>query len=131
MDQGQARPMTSISSANYTRPGTTSSRFDPLGQGRVSGAVLVKKSETSPEAAAREMEKKVNNLMEECCMLRAREDGRGALEKAKETYKKERQLDKWRQSNNITEAMNPDLSYAVQVNLANEYVDPRDCTGDY
>jgi hypothetical protein len=31
-DPSSARPMTSISAANYQRPGTNTNRFDPMGQ---------------------------------------------------------------------------------------------------
>ncbi len=91
------------------------------GLGRAPSTGLIKKSEASPEAAAREMEKKVNQLLEESSTLSVKGDHRAALEKAKECVKKERQLAKMREQANIMDSMNLDLTYAVYFNLANEY----------
>jgi hypothetical protein len=118
---GPVRPMSSINAANYNaaRPGTYN-KFDPLNQGGKGPApALIKKSEMGPEPEAREMEKKINALIEESAMATMKGDSRLALEKAKEALKKDRQLAKHREQNNIMDGLNLELSYAVYFNLAN------------
>lgn len=50
--------------------------------------MLVKKSETSPEMAAREMEKKVNSLIEESAIATVNGDPKKGLEKAKDAQRR-------------------------------------------
>jgi intraflagellar transport protein 88 len=94
---------------------------------------LIKKSESSAEAAAREIERKVNQLLEESSIafykglslcdseITVLGEPRAGLEKAKEAAKRERQLAKQREANSIVDGMNFDLTYAVYFNLANMY----------
>eukprot|EP01138_Halocafeteria_seosinensis_P014830 gb/GECG01015140.1/.p1 GENE.gb/GECG01015140.1/~~gb/GECG01015140.1/.p1 ORF type:complete len:821 (+),score=127.75 gb/GECG01015140.1/:1-2463(+) len=127
--QGQgtdsARPLTSVKGAGYqSKPGTSSGRqsFDPMGQQALGPAPpLEEKSENSPEDKAREMEQRVNTLIESSAEASARGDSVLALERAKEAGKRERQLCKFRESQNLMENMNIDLTYCVIFNLANAY----------
>lgn len=122
-----ARLMTSVGGAGYqSKPGTSSTRaaagFDPLNQGnRGPAPPLVKKSDNSPEDMAREMEKQVNALIEASADAAARGDAVQALERAKEAGKKERLLQRHRESNGLVDQINMDLTYAVCFNLANAY----------
>ncbi len=70
---------------------------------------------------ARDMEKKVNLLLEESVVGTSRGDVRLGLEKAKEAQKKERALGKFREQNGLVDGINLDLTYAVHFNLANQF----------
>ena len=124
------RPMTSIRAAGYTSqprtaiPGTAAQRgvFDPFNvAGRGPPPPLKERSENSPEDKAREMERKVNELMEEAAILASKGQVESALDKAKEAGKRERVLVKFRQTNNLPDAINADLTYAVLFTLACMY----------
>ncbi|PRP76921.1 intraflagellar transport protein [Planoprotostelium fungivorum] len=115
---GPARPMTSIGSAGYNSGRPQSGRYDAGGPG---GRGPVKKLEISPEIEARNMEKKVHSLIDESAVYTARGEPRVALEKAKEAIKKEKALTKYRESKELHETQNPDLTYVVYFNLANQY----------
>ncbi len=65
--------------------------------------------------------KQVNTLLEESAIANSENKLAMALEKAKEAAKKERQLCKYRESNNLGDQMNIDLTYAICFNLANQY----------
>eukprot|EP00276_Gloeochaete_wittrockiana_P005178 CAMPEP_0184657556 /NCGR_PEP_ID=MMETSP0308-20130426/20301_1 /TAXON_ID=38269 /ORGANISM="Gloeochaete witrockiana, Strain SAG 46.84" /LENGTH=874 /DNA_ID=CAMNT_0027095527 /DNA_START=32 /DNA_END=2656 /DNA_ORIENTATION=+ len=120
------RPMTSVKAAGYTsqgnRAGTAAGRgvFDPLGA-RGPAPALQKRSENSPEEMARELEKKVNALIEESSMANKMGDLSLALEKAKQAAKQERALCKQRESNGLADQINIDLTYSVCFNLAVQY----------
>lgn len=82
-----------------SKPGASSGRqsFDPVGQQALGPAPpLEEKSENSPEDKAREMEQRVNTLIESSSEAAARGDSVLALERAKEAGKRERQLCKFR-----------------------------------
>ena len=115
--------MTSVRGAGYSSgpaPGAKSV-FDPLQQGAKGPApALQKRSDTSPEHLAREMEKEVNSLLEESASLAVRRNFPSALDKAKEAVKKERALCKHREKANLADQINYDLTYAVNFNLANQ-----------
>ena len=119
------RPMTSVKGAGFQskpKAGGAGS-FDPLNQAsRGPAPPLAEKSENSAEDQAKEMEKQVNRLMEESATLAAvKGDLMGALDKAKECGKRERQLCKLREQNGLMEAVNLDLTYASLFNLASCY----------
>ena len=68
---------------------------DPLNQGRKeSGAALLKKTDASPEEQAKDLEKKVHEILEQSAMLTKKEDYAAGLEKAMEAKKRERALNK-------------------------------------
>ena len=121
---GEARPMTSVSGAGFQSAAKDQSRgtFDPMGAvNKGPAAALAEKSENSPEDKAKDMEKTVHRLIEasaECLYVK---DTRGALEKAKEAGKAERNLCKFRESKNLTDQINLELTYAICFNLANAY----------
>jgi len=117
-----ARPMTSNRAAGYTAAGGKGPKgvFDPMGQGNDRGPAkpLEKKTELSQEEKLREMEKEIHRLVEQSAMTREQGNLREALEKAKEAGKKERQLCRLRETQNLLDQLNVDLTYAVCLNLA-------------
>lgn len=64
------------------------------------------------------MEAKVHALIEACADAAAKNDSVMALERAKEAGRKERQLVKFRDANNMSEQINMDLTYCCAFNLA-------------
>jgi intraflagellar transport protein 88 len=118
-----ARPMTSNRAAGYTAANKNGNKvFDPLNQGeganRAVAKPLEKKTEMSPEEKLREMEKEIHRLVEESAITREQGNLREALEKGKEAGKKERQLCRIREQQNLLDQLNVDLTYAVCLNLA-------------
>ncbi|KAG1678869.1 hypothetical protein FOA52_003537 [Chlamydomonas sp. UWO 241] len=114
-----ARPMTSVKGAGYSS--TQNRKYNPMNGAPSSGtgAKLLKKGEQgSPEEIAIEMEKKVHLLLEESAVLNAKADYSGGLEKAMEAKKRERNLTKYREANNLSESVNIELMYATEVHLA-------------
>jgi intraflagellar transport protein 88 len=114
-----ARPMTSNRAAGYTAANKGNKVFDPMGQGDKGPAKpLEKKAELSPEERLREMEKEIHRLVEVSAITREQGHCREALEKGKEAGKKERQLCRLRETHNLLDQLNVDLTYAVCLNLA-------------
>ncbi|KAH9593042.1 Tetratricopeptide repeat [Trypanosoma melophagium] len=125
---GAARPMTSNRGVGFSTTAgfNKGAMFDPTGQGRTAMAMgpappLKKRGENSPEEQCMEMEKHIHKLIEESAMLALQKDYGGALEKAKEAGKKERQLCKQREQLGLMDQINADLTYAVHFNLAVQY----------
>jgi len=118
-DTATGRPMTSNRAAGYSAaPKKTNGLFDPMKQGEASAKPLEKKTELSPEQKLREMEKEIHRLVEQSAITRENGNVREALEKAKEAGKKERQLCRLREQQNLLDQLNVDLTYAVCLNLA-------------
>jgi intraflagellar transport protein 88 len=115
-----ARPMTSNRAAGYTAAGKSGGKFDPLnqGDGKAAAKPLEKKADLSPEEKLREMEREIHRLVEESAATREQGNLREALERAKEAGKKERQLCRAREQQNLLDQLNVDLTYAVCLNLA-------------
>ncbi|OBS59805.1 hypothetical protein A6R68_09066, partial [Neotoma lepida] len=97
------------------------SAFDPLGQSRGPAPPLEAKNEDSPEEKIRQLEKKVNELVEESCVANSCGDLKLALEKAKDAGRKERVLVRQREQVTTPENINLDLTYSVLFNLASQY----------
>lgn len=117
-----ARPMTSVKAAGYSSHPTKPGRFDPFNQGSKGPAPpLQKKAEASPEEGCKEVERQVNELLEESTKSCLEEDLGNALEKAKEAGKRERALCKQREQAQLSDQINIDLTYAVCFNLAHQY----------
>ncbi|XP_057255638.1 intraflagellar transport protein 88 homolog isoform X2 [Pezoporus wallicus] len=114
-----ARPMTAVRAAGYTRAAMRGSPFDPLGQGRGPVPPLEAKNADSAEEKIRQLEKKVNELVEESCIANSCGDLKLALEKAREAGRKERVL--VRQREQVASPENLDLTYSVLLNLACQY----------
>jgi len=115
--------MTSVKAAGYSsQPMKGTGRFDPFNQS-ISGPVqpLQKKAEATPEEECKETERQVNELLEESCLLSTKGEYEGALERAKDAGKKERQLCKQREAAQLADQINIDLTYAVCFNLAHQY----------
>ncbi|XP_025926274.1 intraflagellar transport protein 88 homolog isoform X2 [Apteryx rowi] len=118
---GVARPMTAVHAAGYTKASMRGSLFDPLGQAKGPAPPLEMKNQDSPEEKIRQLEKKVNELVEESCIANSSGDLKLALEKAKEAGRKERVLVRQREQIATPESINLDLTYTVLFNLASQY----------
>lgn len=113
--------MTSVSGAGYKGNAKDNKAFDPLNIGKGPAPPLAEKADNSSEDKAKEMEKKVHRLIEASAEAVVAKDMLRALEKAKEAGKAERALCKFRESHNLAEQINLDLTYAICFNLANAY----------
>ncbi|XP_052527114.1 intraflagellar transport protein 88 homolog isoform X7 [Tympanuchus pallidicinctus] len=118
---GVSRPMTAVQAAGYTKAAIRGSLFDPLGQARGPAPPLEMKNPDSSEEKIRQLEKKVNELVEESCIANSCGDLKLALEKAKEAGRKERVLVRQREQTATSESINLDLTYSVLFNLASQY----------
>ncbi|KAM9802852.1 intraflagellar transport protein 88 homolog isoform 7-T8 [Syngnathus typhle] len=122
VQSGAARPMSAISAAGYSSSPTRScSNFDPLGQCRGPAPPLEEKKDDTPEEKIKLLEKNVNDLITESCMAQSMGNSQLALEKAREAGRKERALGRQREQSRNAEQINVDLTYAVLLNLANQY----------
>ncbi|KAI0213548.1 Intraflagellar transport 88 [Lamellibrachia satsuma] len=118
---GQARPMTAVFGAGFTGSGPRGITFDPMKTKTGPAPPLEQKNEDTPEEKIKQLEKKVNELIEESCFASARGELQLALEKAKEAGRKERMLVRQREQISATDQINLDLTYSVLFNLANQY----------
>ncbi|XP_029458373.1 intraflagellar transport protein 88 homolog [Rhinatrema bivittatum] len=118
---GFARPLTAVRAAGYSKTGFRRSIFDPLGQSRGPAPPLENKSEDTPDEKIKQLERKVNELIEESCVANSRGELKLALEKAKEAGRKERVLVRQREHMTNLENINLDLTYSVLFNLASQY----------
>ncbi|XP_061923423.1 intraflagellar transport protein 88 homolog isoform X1 [Entelurus aequoreus] len=116
-----ARPMSAISAAGYSSSPTRSLAFDPLGQSRGPAPPLEEKKDDAYVEKIKMLEKKVNDLTTESCMAQSVGNSQLALEKAKEAERKERALVRQREQSDSAEQTNIDRTYAVLLNLANQY----------
>ncbi|KAK1340689.1 hypothetical protein QTO34_017080 [Cnephaeus nilssonii] len=121
IQDGVTRPMTAVRAAGFTKAALRGSAFDPLGQSRGPAPPLEAKNEDSPEEKIRQLEKKVNELVEESCIANTCGDLKLALEKAKDAGRKERVLVRQREQVTTPENINLDLTYSVLFNLASQY----------
>nr|XP_032621612.1 intraflagellar transport protein 88 homolog isoform X4 [Chelonoidis abingdonii] len=121
IQDGIARPLTAVHAAGYTKAALRGSVFDPLGQARGPAPPLEMKNEDTPEEKIRQLEKKVNELVEESCIANSCGDLKLALEKAKDAGRKERVLVRQREQIASPENINLDLTYSVLFNLASQY----------
>lgn len=111
--------MTAIRAAGFTSSFTRGSSFDPLGQSRGPAPPLEAKHEDLPEEKIKLLEKRVNELILESCMAQSVGSLQLALEKAKESGRKERALN--RQKEQTGGHHNPDLTFSLLLNVANQY----------
>ncbi|XP_018410189.1 PREDICTED: intraflagellar transport protein 88 homolog [Nanorana parkeri] len=116
-----ARPMTAVRAAGFSKRALRGSTFDPLGQSRGPVSPLEAKNEDTPEEKIRQLEKQVNELIEESCIANSNGDLKTALDKAKEAGRKERVLVRQREQILSSENINLDLTYSVLLNLATQY----------
>ncbi|XP_059984612.1 intraflagellar transport protein 88 homolog isoform X3 [Lagenorhynchus albirostris] len=121
IQDGVTRPMTAVRAAGFTKAALRGSAFDPLGQSRGPAPPLEARNEDSPEEKIRQLEKKVNELVEESCIANSCGDLKLALEKAKDAGRKERVLVRQREQVTSPENINLDLTYSVLFNLASQY----------
>ncbi|KAH0625119.1 hypothetical protein JD844_033251, partial [Phrynosoma platyrhinos] len=133
VQDGVARPMTAVQAAGYTKAASRGAAFDPLGQARGPAPPLETKNEDSPEGKIKQLEKKVNELVEESCIAHSCGDLKLALEKAKDAGRKERALVRQREQTMSPANINLDLTHTVmyclagmlKVNMANIYLKQR------
>nr|XP_057939069.1 intraflagellar transport protein 88 homolog isoform X4 [Doryrhamphus excisus] len=118
---GASRPMSAVRAAGFTSSRARGSTFDPLGQSRGPAPALEEKKDDLPEEKIKILEKKVNDLITESCMAQSMGNSQLALEKAKEAERKERALVRQREQSGNVEQINIDLTYAILLNLANQY----------
>uniref|UniRef100_A0A7S0WZJ3 Uncharacterized protein n=1 Tax=Chlamydomonas leiostraca TaxID=1034604 RepID=A0A7S0WZJ3_9CHLO len=114
------RPMTSNRGAGFSS--VPNKKFDPLSQvrgGGGTGAQLLKKGDASADEQAKELEKKVHECLEASAAAAYTGDVAEGLEKAIEAKKRERALTKFREQSGLD--VNPDLTYALDFNLAHLY----------
>ncbi|XP_048453559.1 intraflagellar transport protein 88 homolog isoform X2 [Rhincodon typus] len=116
-----ARPMTAVRAAGYSSAAYRGTTFDPLGQSRGPAPPLETKNEDTPEEKVKNLEKTVNELIEESCIANRCGDLQLALEKAKEAGRKERILVRQREQTASSDHINLDLTYSVLFNLASQY----------
>ncbi|XP_060626937.1 intraflagellar transport protein 88 homolog isoform X1 [Anolis sagrei] len=121
VQDGVARPMTAVQAAGYTKASSRGAAFDPLGQSRGPAPPLETKNEDSPEGKIKQLEKKVNELVEESSIAHSCGDLKLALEKAKDAGRKERALVRQREQTMSPANINLDLTYTVLFNLASQY----------
>ena len=117
---GEARPMTSVSGAGF-KSNKESKSFDPLNLGKGPAPPLAEKVDNGPEDKARDMERSVHRLLEASADAVLVKDTQRALDKAKEAIKADRSLCKYRETHNLSEQINSDLSYSVLFSLANAF----------
>lgn len=112
-----ARPLTAAKAAGYSSraigPKTGSVAFDPF-KARLESTEL---TDSTPELQVREQERAIYLILHESAVS-SPESG---LSKAKEAAKRERALIKQRESLDLMEQVNLDLTYCVLVNLAHQY----------
>ena len=123
--QPEQRPITANRAAGYSSaPKKNQENFyqnNQNNQNRGPPPPLAKKADNSPEEACREIEKEVNQLIEESSLSASKGDTQYALERAKEAMKREKVLCKQREANGLADQIDADLSYAVLFNLAVQY----------
>lgn len=97
--------------------------FDPMNQAKNVASPLQLKDESSPEAKLKQLEQKVNDLVEDSTLAAYRNEFGLALEKAKEAVSKEKALARQRETSGLAETIpvNTDLSFSVLFNLAVQY----------
>ncbi|XP_054163457.1 intraflagellar transport protein 88 homolog [Oppia nitens] len=119
-----ARPMTAVRGVGYTSQGNRgATMFDPLGQAKSMVSGFQTKDDSLPEVKIKQLEKKINDLLEESVFAAQRLEISLALEKAKECVQKERSLSRMKEQSGLAEtiAPNSDLTFAVLFNLALQY----------
>ena len=130
VDPATNRPITAVRGAGYTSMGRVSSGtsanvpFDPLDQGKHYSSTFQGRDESSPEFKIKQLERKVNTLLEESILASSRGEFTVALDKAKEATAKEKQLNRQKErlsSSSEGIVVNPDLTFSVLFNLALQY----------
>lgn len=91
------------------------------GTSKSSTVSLVPTQDDKPEAVARCLETQVHALLEASAFASRSGQLGLALNKAKEAQKKERALTRARESSNLVDAMNGELTYAVALHLGSMY----------
>lgn len=115
--KGESRPLTSNRAAKFqNKLGAQDSAAQNL-----TTKVDFNKKEQTPEENFRKLEREVNQLVEDSAALSVKGNHPEALEKAKEAVNKEKQLRRLRENSGTADQINPDLTFCVLFNLANQY----------
>ncbi|KHJ44022.1 tetratricopeptide repeat protein [Trichuris suis] len=112
-----SRAISSLLPAGYSSHGQ-SAPYESVSIGSRTGGSPV--AETA-EAKFQKMEAKVSSLLEASVFAWERNDGKQALEHAKEAVRRERAVVKLREQQNLIEDTNIDLTFSVLFNLAQQY----------
>ena len=113
---GEFRPVTSNRAANY---GKDQDNMNLTSQYQFKD--LDKKQENSVELNLKNIERKINKLVEDCANHNLKKEFRESLEKAKEAVSLEKTLRKQREQANVIDTINTDLTFSVMFNLAVQY----------
>jgi len=115
--KGESRPLTSAKGAGFkNKLGSQESAAQNL-----TTKVDFNKKDQTPEENFRKLEREVNQFVEDSAVLSAKGNHAEALEKAKEAVNKEKQLRRLRENSGTADQINPDLTFCVLFNLANQY----------
>jgi intraflagellar transport protein 88 len=109
--------MTSNKGAGYK----DAKKFDPLNANINKLAPEEKTQVKSPEDQMKDNERQINTALEESSTLYTQNKLTLALEKAKDALNKDRSLRKLRETHNMVDQINTDLTFSVCLNLANMY----------
>ena len=133
-DSNSNRPITAVRGAGYTSSSRITSGvsasvpFDPLDQGKRYTSTFQSQDESTPEFKLKQLERKVNTLLEESILAASRSEFTVALDKAKEAAAKEKQLNRQKEryssstsANETIVSANNDLTFSVLFNLALQY----------
>jgi len=116
-----ARPMTSIKGAGY-QSNAAKRPFDPFNlQGQGPAPPLESLESNGPDSKAKVLEKEVHRIVTETAELLAKGENQQALKRAKDAIKKERVLNKLRETSGFVDQINLELTYCVCFSLANAY----------
>ncbi|CAG2174685.1 unnamed protein product, partial [Oppiella nova] len=128
-----ARPMTAVRGVGYTSTGNRGAGvFDPLGQSKSMVSGFQTRDDSAPEVKIKQLEKKINDLLEESVFAAQRLEMSTALERAKDCVQKERSLSRMKEGSGLAEtiAPNSDLTFAALFNLAVQYTNADMCYSD-
>lgn len=108
--------MTSVSGAGYN-----GKVFDPLSLNKNNFIDTEKVEEPTAVAKAKVLERSVMKLLEESAKASSEGISALALEKAKDASKAEKELFKFQETNGLAESINTDLTFSINLHLANSY----------
>lgn len=122
-------PLLSPCSSQNRTPGTAVGRSSAVFNAAAAGGAATGSSlpsysdapEVSPEDTAKEMEAKVHSLLEASAEAAAKGDAVQTLERAKECVRREKALVKFKDTNGLSDSINLDLTFSVNLNLAQAY----------
>ena len=123
------RPMTAVRGAGFSSHGDRKRMPQGPGSAGSSGSVGVpppgspgeEGAQRSVEDACRQLERRVDEALEDSCIAADADEPGRSLELARDARKKERYLSKQREENNLLDHINTDLTFSVAFNLAHKH----------